>query len=86
MISRRFTYVLVAIFVLGSINPAIAQEKKNRSRGIVTKVVAAYVIYKIVKHHKDKQEEKKAKALKNEYIEPFYDYEECEDEDECEEE
>lgn len=86
MFKGGLTYALVAVVALGFVNPAIA-EKKKKGSGIIKKAVAAYVVYKVVKHYKDKKEEQKAKNKQHQdhYVEPYYD-EACEDEDECEEE
>jgi hypothetical protein len=85
MIKQALTYFFVLGIATSSVNPAIAAQKK-KSSGIIKKAVAAYVVYRVVKHYKDKEEEQqKAKAVKDGYIEPYYD-EDCLDEDECEEE
>ncbi|MEX4491856.1 hypothetical protein MZA15_05120 [Haemophilus influenzae] len=69
-----------------SMNTAIAAQQKKKSSGIIKKAVAAYVVYRVVKHYKDKEDEQqKTKAVKDGYIELYYD-EDCLDEDECEEE
>lgn len=87
MIKRAFILSLAMAIFSFSINTAIAAQQKKKSSGIIKKAVASYVVYRVVKHYKDKKEEQKAKAVKDEYIEPYYD-EDCldEDEDECEEE
>ena len=81
MIKRAFIFSLVMAIFSCSMNTAIAAQQKKKSSGIIKKAVAAYVVYRVVKHYK----EQKAKAVKDEYIEPYYD-EDCLDEDECEEE
>ena len=87
MIKRAFIFSLVMAIFSCSMNTAIAAQQKKKSSGIIKKAVAAYVVYRVVKHYNDKIEEQqqKAKAVKDEYIEPYYD-EDCLDEDECEEE
>ncbi|HIE2338781.1 TPA: hypothetical protein ACXK60_000333 [Haemophilus influenzae] len=86
MIKRVFIFSLVMAIFSCSMNTAIAAQQKKKSSGIIKKAVAAYVVYRVVKHYKDKEEEQqKAKAVKDGYIEPYYD-EDCLDEDECEEE
>ena len=87
MIKRAFIFSLVMAIFSCSMNTTIAAQQKKKSSGIIKKAVAAYVVYRVVKHYKDKKEEQqqKAKAVKDEYIEPYYD-EDCLDEDECEEE
>ncbi|TDN43301.1 hypothetical protein [Haemophilus haemolyticus] len=85
MIKRAFIFSLAMAIFSCSMNTAIAAQQKKKSSGIIKKAVAAYVVYRVVKHYKDKKEEQKAKAGKDEYIESYYD-EDCLDEDECEEE
>lgn len=86
MIKRAFIFSLAMAIFSCSMNTAIAAQQKKKSSGIIKKAVAAYVVYRVVKHYKDKEDEQqKAKAVKDGYIEPYYD-EDCLDEDECEEE
>lgn len=86
MITRAFIFSLAMAIFSCSMNTAIAAQQKKKSSGIIKKAVAAYVVYRVVKHYKDKEkEQQKAKAVKDGYIEPYYD-EDCLDEDECEEE
>lgn len=84
MIKRAFIFSLVIAIFSCSINPAIAAQKK-KSNGIIKKAVIAYIAYKVYDHYSEKKEDKAKDKPKEKYIEPVY-YDECEDEDECEEE
>lgn len=84
MIKQALTYFFALGIAISSVNPAIAAQKK-KSNDIIKKAVIAYIAYKVYDHYSEKKEDKAKGKPKEKYIEPVY-YDECEDEDECEEE